>query len=210
MGALRHQGSSIKASKPRPIAVGKERRMRVTVRTASLAGALLLGAASLAACGRAVPPASAVVEEMGGGLLRLATTGPSASAAVEAGLNQATGHCAAQNRMIAVEGTQIQPRGYELRFRCLETGTPGSVTAAAPAEPVAISAVTGAALAPASGAMPMAAPNPDTTQVRSGPVLPGAPRALTPIAAGTPSAPRPTVGPATSAQPPSGFWQIGR
>ncbi|MBB3899596.1 hypothetical protein [Roseococcus suduntuyensis] len=179
--------------------------MRVTVRTARLAGALLLGAAGLAACGRANPPAPAVVEEVGGGLLRLATTGPSASAAVEAGLNQATVYCATQNRMIAVEGTQIEPRGYQLRFRCLETGTPGTVTAAVapPAAPVAVSAVTGAPLV----AMPAAAPVLDTAPARTGPALPGATRALPPIAATTPAAPRPAP---ASAQPPSGFWQIGR
>ncbi|WP_206933252.1 hypothetical protein [Roseococcus thiosulfatophilus] len=179
--------------------------MRVTVRTARLAGALLLGAAGLAACGRAAPPAPAVVEEMGGGLLRLATTGPSASAAVEAGLNQATGYCAAQNRMIAVEGTQIEPRGYQLRFRCLETGTPGTATAAvAPAAmPASVSAVTGEPLT----SLPAAAPVLDTAPARSGPTLPGATRALPPIAAGTPAAPRPA---AATAQPPSGFWQSGR
>lgn len=182
--------------------------MRVTVRIAPLAGALLLGAAGLAACGRATPPATAVVEEMGGGLLRLATSGASASAAVEAGLNQATGYCAARNRMIAVEGTQIEPRGYQLRFRCLETGTPGTVTAAVvpPAQPGPVSAVTGAPLAP----VPAVAPVLDIPPARTGPALPGATRALPPIAAGTPSAPRPAAGPPASPQPPSGFWQIGR
>lgn len=203
MGALRGWGFAIMALASRH-AAGEERRMRVTVRIAPLMGALLLGAAGLAACGRATPPAPAVVEEMGDGLLRLATTGPSASAAVEAGLNQATGYCAAQNRMIAVEGTQIEPRGYQLRFRCLETGTPGTVTAAVspPAAPVLpVSAVTGAPLAS------MPAPVPDNPPTRSGPALPGAMRALPPIAAGTPATPRPAP---ASAQPPSGFWQIGR
>lgn len=206
MGALRGGGASPMASGPRPAMAGKERRMRVTVRIVPLAGALLLGAAGLAACGRATPPAPAVVEEMGGGLLRLVTTGPSASAAVEAGLNQATGYCAAQNRMIAVEGTQIEPRGYQLRFRCLETGTPGTVTAAVapPAEPLPVSAVTGAPLA----SVPAAAPALDTPPPRTGPALPGAARALPPIAASAPAAPRPAA--ATGAQPPSGFWQIGR
>lgn len=184
--------------------------MRVTVRTAPLAGALLLGAASLTACGRAAPPPPAVVEEMDGGLLRLATTGPTASAAVEAGLNQATGYCAARNRMIAVEGTQIEPRGYQLRFRCLETGTPGIVTASAatPPEPVAVSAVTGAPLAPV--AVQLTAPSLDTAPARTGPALPGATRALPPIAAGTATAPRPAASATVSPQPPSGFWQIGR
>ncbi|HEV7457199.1 MAG TPA: hypothetical protein VGN96_10515 [Roseococcus sp.] len=179
--------------------------MRVTVRIVPLAGALLLGAVGLGACGRATPPAPAVVEEMGGGLLRLATTGPTASAAVETGLNQATGYCAAQNRMIAVEGTQIEPRGYQLRFRCLETGTPGTATAAVapPAEPATVSAVTGAPLA----SVPAPAQVPDVPPPRTSPALPGAPRALPPIAAGTPTTPRPAP---ASAQPPSGFWQIGR
>lgn len=187
--------------------------MRVTVRTTLLTGALLLGVATLMGCARpAPPPAAAMVEELDGGLLLLVTTGPTASAAVEAGLNQATGYCAARNRMIAVEGTQIERRGYQLRFRCLETGTPGVVTAAAPPPPMPgpVSAVTGAPLARAPTAAPMAASGLEAPLPRSGIMLPGASRALTPIAAGTPAMPRPTAVPAAGAQPPSSFWQTGR
>lgn len=189
--------------------------MRATIRMAPL----LLGAAVLAACGRTPPPAEAAVEELGGGLLRLAVAGPTASAAVEAGLNQATRHCAAQNGMIAVEGTRIERRGYQLRFRCLETGTPG--LAAAPPQdapaPIAAGRVAPAAApvtgAPAPPAMPVApqgmAPAPEPP--RTGLALPGASRPLPPIAGGAPAAPpRPAALPATGPQPPSSFWQSGR
>jgi len=196
--------------------------MRAKPRPVRIAAALLLGA-GLAACARQTPPPEPVVEEMGEGLLRLAATGPTAAAAVEAGLNHATRYCAARNGMIAVEGTQIERRGYQLRFRCLETGTPGEgiVAQASPAPqplaapPVAgpVSAVTGEPLAPppsAVAAPALAAPPPPAAPVApSGLVLPGAARALPPIAAGAPTvAPRPA--PAASPQPPSGFWQTGR
>jgi hypothetical protein len=201
--------------------------------TPGLACALLLGAVTFTACARPAPPPEPVVEEVADGLLRLSSTGRTASAAVEGGLNHATRYCAARNGMVAVEGTQIEARGYQLRFRCLETGTPGAALAAVPAgtptgeapaapPPPAISAVTGAplaaaALAPATPAAtaPSVTPRPippaaEPVAARPGLVLPGAARALPPIAAGAAPAPRTAPAPVTTPQTPSSFWQSGR
>ncbi len=189
--------------------------------TPRLACALLLGAVTLAACARPAPPPEPVVEQAGDGLLRLSSTGRTASAAVESGLNHATRYCAARNGMIAVEGTQIEARGYHLRFRCLETGTvataapasgaPLPTPAAAAPDPravIPVSVVTGAPLAPVP-----AAAAPQASPARTGQVLPGATRALAPIAAGTPPQPataRPPAAATASPPPPSSFWQSGR
>jgi len=188
-------------------------------------GALLM-AAVLTACGnRAAPPAALpeVVTDAGGGTFTLATTGASASAAVERGLNQATQFCADRNAMIAVQGTRIEPGGYRVAFRCLEGApipAPSMVTAQA-REPLGVLGVAPAVgmAAPAGlGVSPTIAPPApvDSLFAPSAPIagsargLPGATSPLQPIAGpptARPAAPRGFGG---GAQPASSFWQSGR
>lgn len=201
--------------------------------------AALLLAVGLAACGnRAAPPAPELeaVTDAGGGNFTLATTGASAAAAVERGLNQATQFCADRNAMIAVQGTRIEPDGYRMAFRCLEGAPlpPRAVMAARTAAPTGVLGVAPEVAAPAPatrtelgvsdtiappapmdapfapparGAQPSPIPVPAT---RSTLGLPGASSPLQPIA-GPPVARQAAPGGfGGGAQPASSFWQSGR
>jgi hypothetical protein len=150
---------------------------------------------------------SAAVMDAGDGTFTLATTGPSASVAVERGLNQATQYCADRSALISVQGTRIEPGGYRIAFQCLE-GAPGLVLAAASAPPPGLDVIP--AIAPPAPAESLFAPTRPLIAAPSTSGLPGATSPLQPIAgppAARPTAPRSFGG---GTQPASSFWQSGR
>lgn len=182
---------------------------------------LLLGAVLTAGCATTSDTPQGVAET-GDGAFTLSTRGPTAAAAVERGLNQASQHCADQNRMIAVQSTRIERDGYNIAFRCLSVpGAPGGtqVAAATPAvaavaapEP-ATPAPTPAAVVAEPMAPPMATPAPVTAEpipapspapVMAEPIPPAAaaPVAPAPVAA-APSLP-PAAAPAARPVSPGG------
>jgi hypothetical protein len=187
--------------------------------------ALLMLALSVAGCASPAPTPQGIAEG-GDGALTLSTRGPTAAGAVERGLNQASRHCADQNRMIAIQSTRIERDGYNLAFRCLSVpGAPGGMrtASAAPlaasptgrAEPVsaplaAVPAVTAEpltappALSVSRGLPPAASPVSQPISP-SGTPLPTAAAPLQPIAGSSGAFARPS-----SALAPSSFWQSGR
>jgi hypothetical protein len=140
--------------------------------------ALLMLALSVAGCASPAPTPQGIAEG-GDGALTLSTRGPTAAGAVERGLNQASRHCADQNRMIAIQSTRIERDGYNLAFRCLSVpGAPGGMRTAS-AAPLAAS--------PTGRAEPVSAPLAAVPAVTAEPLT--APPALRPAARGQPCQP---------------------
>jgi hypothetical protein len=162
---------------------------------------VLLGAMFATGCAR---PSDAPqgIAEAGDGAFTLSTRGPTAAAAVERGLNQASQHCADQNRMISVQSTRIERDGYNIAFRCLSVpGAPG-VTRMAAAAPAAPAAVTAEPIVPATPAMaaapvtaePLATPAPMTAEpLAAPPSPPAAPAAVVAAPAAVPAQSVPPV-----------------
>lgn len=175
--------------------------------------AVLLGTMLAGGCAQTSSTPQGIAET-GDGAYTLATRGPTAASAVERGLNQASQHCADQNRMIAVQSTRIERDGYNIAFRCLSVpGASGGVEMAAAAPAVtatpAVTAAPAVMEAPASAAPSAeapAAPAPAvvTEALPATPAQPAAAPATTAVAvAARPVTPSGTQLPtATSALPP--------